>query len=530
MVVRAGWGGGRARSRAALTGEQVDAARRELRELPRGSDPVPDAAGAAQTELEALVLTALNTAFAPWDPVDGPLFGIERTEPRCDGMTLCTGPGHAVPVLEALLPRPHTPWGARAGTPSGIPGLRSSPEHFAAGTELSRVGHEGAIRVRVPVAELSAVREYLAGHRTTPGPPEPWGGQITRSEEALLPAEAPPADALPVDLARARSRVLRRLPVFGGLPAVDLLDAEGGVPGGDDFTARAAHRQAEVRAPFRDWGPGPRLTPRRNVLAVVAAHDAAGSGCTTVALSLAVAAAGQGERVLLVSTDERPGVESLLDGAPARRPGAGPAGRPGVLDVVVCRATELRRTLAARRPYDLVLLDAPPAGRQAVTDACDRWLGVVPLWPRPGDGNAAFRPRVRTADGRVLPTAPPERGAAAGPYRWAHVMRTHGWALTWDIAPKDPAGAFAGRDPARSAGIVLLGARSVPGGGTADLLANWPDAPPLRSSVPRRAARRGAVTGAWWGPAEQDPDASLRAVYEALATHLLPQRPRAAAR
>ncbi|MEV4505400.1 ArsA-related P-loop ATPase [Streptomyces klenkii] len=387
---------------------------------------------------------------------------------------------------------------------SGIPGLRirSQPRSRV---ELFRPGTAAAVTVQLAPGEGAEAHRWIAALPQAQDPMRSAAGW-TAAERASLPAyERWIGDAA------ARSHVLRRLMVFANLPAVTLVDASGAVPSPRDIQQLLLARQRPT--PPTALGRQLSSLPRRDVvragrpsvLAVVSGHTPHGAGVggqgrTTVAARLACALAGHGRRVLLVSTDPHQPLST-----PAAI-GHSETTWPQEVDVLqlrpdIDRLGEQVHERAAATGRDVVLLDSGPGGQQAITRAADAWLGVVGLWQQPRWGHPLLTDEVLGADGRLLPDGWEEQ--------WLRTMRAHRWQVTWRLAPRDAGKMFAPFDPERCAGVVLLGAREVPGARAADYRNAFHVAlPVLHTAIPHIASGRGSA-------------AKKTAAYRALACELL---------
>jgi CobQ/CobB/MinD/ParA nucleotide binding domain len=462
--VTASLGAVRARLRMQLTGETYQ----QARNLAEGRDGVPNVSHPDQIAIEAAILSELDELYAgEGHPLNGDVYGITRTRPTGQGLTLTLAEGVWETVLEWLLPEPDDIDEDRRV--SGIPGLRARalPRRI----ELFRPRTRAAVTLDLPPREAPEARQWLDELRKD-GEPMRSASDWTEPERASLPVyERGNEDAA------ARSAVLRRLLAFQPFPAPRLVGPSGAVPSSQDFEQILAARQRSQHRPEPRprSASSPRLAlpgvPRPVVLAVVSGHlrpsaGLGGQGRTTVASKLAGALADAGHRVMLVDTDFS---------------GQLPSGHRGMQNtdgVTVIRvpaergALERVRKRAAEGGQDVVLLDAGPDQQQAIAGAADGWLGVTALWSHPS-------PLLATepigAGGRLPRT---DLG-------WLETMRVEHWAAGWRLVPRDGEALFAPFAPERCAGVILLGVRETPGARAVDVLSGWRTSlPVLRTTIP----------------------------------------------
>ncbi|MEU5417814.1 hypothetical protein [Streptomyces sp. NPDC020667] len=243
------------------------------------------------------------------------------------------------------------------------------------------------------------------------------------------------------------------------------------------------------------------------VLAVVSGHTPHGAGVggqgrTALAARLGCALAGQGQRVLLASTNPHQPLNTTA------APGHGGTAWPQEVETVQLppdadRLGDRVRERAEASGRDVVLLDAGPDGQRAIAQAADAWLGVVALWQKPRWGHPLLTDEVLGGDGHVLPDGWEQQ--------WLRTMRAHRWQVTWRMAPREAGEMFAPFDPEQCAGVALLGERDVPGARAADYRNAFHVALPLlQTAIPYAASGRGSA-------------AKEAAAYRALACELLGQ-------
>ncbi|MCX4784102.1 MULTISPECIES: hypothetical protein [unclassified Streptomyces] len=459
----------RARLRSQLTGETVQQAHTDL----TGADGVPDADHPEQVALEAAVLGELNETFArEHRPADAHLYGLTRVQPRRDGLTLhLRDDGVWEDILDLLLPEPDPGVDtddAGAVPLAGIPGLRCRALPKAR-LELYRPGTTATVTLQLPKDAAAAAKQWIA-ELPAAGDPMRNAADWTDSERAALPAyQRWAGDPGP------RSRILRRMFAFRGLPKVALIDVHGQVPTDADLQQLLAARNRPLAPTSSPHAGTPRRLPapagRPLIITVTSGHlhgqGAGGLGRTTVAAELARATAGAGRRrVLLVDSD--PNGHAHLQGTPP--PGLS-VERPGALD------PDYVRQLAAADRHDIVILDTQPADQTRAAELADYWLGVAPLWQQPSRNGWFLVEETLGADGRRLPDAWDEN--------WLTTMRAHRWDVRWRVAPRDFDGMFAPFPAQDCAGILLLGEREHPGTRAADYLQDLTtDLPLLPNAIP----------------------------------------------
>lgn len=247
----------RTRARRLYTGE---AHARALNEVRRHRDVLPAASTGAQQDLEARVLAALVGEFGVHRPGDlGGPFALAWVGPREDSLVLAVAGLHRERVVRCLLEA------GTAGDSRRAPGREQrrttgqwiTLSGFAGGTLLLPKDHGPALR---RTAEALADR--------------PTGGR---------PQDAPPAWACAQDGRERASAVLRRVRLFADH---DTVDFGAGLPG-DAVLA----------------GPRPEMLTRAHRPRIVAVvNSKGGHGCSSLAIGLTQALAGQGHRVLHLVT------------------------------------------------------------------------------------------------------------------------------------------------------------------------------------------------------------------------------------
>ncbi|MFD6334245.1 hypothetical protein ACFWGI_32320 [Streptomyces niveus] len=458
----------RARTRARLTGESHAQARLDL----TGPDGVPDAEQPEQAALEAAILSELHGAYdGSHHPLDGAVYGMTRVRPSRASLVLHLADGLWEVVLDLLLPEPDEGLSVEGLSVAGIPGLRCRALAKSR-IVLYRPDTAAGVLLQLPVDDAAAARRWIAELGRN--------GDPMRTATTWTPAEREQLAAYEAQLGdvTARSRVLRRLLAFRGLPAVSLITADGEVPSWADFQQVLA-AGSEVRSaaaartgPVRSLG---RPVDRALVLAVVGGHAGGGLGRggvgrTRAAAGLARALAARGLRVLVVDTDpvgfvqRRAFTGGLPDGV--RLESAVTGGAPDTARV---------RQLAREPHHDIVLLDSGPSEQRTIAEAADHWIGVASLWMRPDP--ELLVDEVTGANGHRLPTGWDET--------WLTVMRANRWTVRWRLAPGDFDNMFAPFPAARCAGIVLLGAREQVGARAQDYLTGLNTAlPVLAPAIP----------------------------------------------
>lgn len=111
---------------------------------------------------------------------------------------------------------------------------------------------------------------------------------------------------------------------------------------------------------------------------LVIAAQKGGSGKTTLTRNLAVAAAGDGWRVLCLDLDPQGSLRAWWEGREADA--------PAMLDRDPAPGALVTTLKAAEGQFDLCLIDTPPAAPQWLTDVlCAANLVLIPVRPSPDD-------------------------------------------------------------------------------------------------------------------------------------------------
>ncbi|MBV6703315.1 hypothetical protein KV557_40595 [Kitasatospora aureofaciens] len=337
------------------------------------------------------------------------MFGIVRTAPAPSGLTLHLSAGSAGYVLDALVPRPEEAamveeW--NADPVIGVPGLRCRLVDDDR-VEIHLAGSGARIEARLPREERAEVAEWIAALEGA------WGSLHDRlsETEARFIQEYRQRNVPATEMSRA----LRRLPAFRDLPGVDfhhtatVHEVGGGLelPDEQDFAVLAARGRSRAPRGSAHRTPGRRTHTWGKVLAVVGGHGAGGAGRSTVAASLAMAAAGQGRRVLVVNTDSNGMVRDFLEPA---------APQPA-------RARWCAISVARPASHAGVHGDAPATHRWMLPIPLHRLLLVLPAQPRGEERSPGTREARDASGSRRQPAT----------YR----VRTTPTARSWRCEPED---------------------------------------------------------------------------------------------
>ncbi|MER6123292.1 hypothetical protein ABT173_11590 [Streptomyces sp. NPDC001795] len=330
-----------ASARAAVTGENYAQALRWIREHGLTDGLAPDAATPEQEALEAALLYVLARPRGPLAPLAnaGSLFGIAKSSPSTDGLTLWAADGAQGELLARLLP-------ARSqATVSGAPGLRWNVDS----AKYLALTAPGTARVRIAAArnDIRHAAEIVAGAGLVPL----WSGPVSPDEEAAWAR----LQASVGNDAPGWSRALRR-------PAL----AREVMAGGWDSAPRAEDLAgaAQALAP-RPHGPvtAPRPVPR----VILVSAERGGLGCTTMSVSLAFGLVRAGLRVALLT--DAVGTTLLPLGAESANTtwfeSLSPADAPPLLVADIGRFGENTGQVLseARERAEVVIVDSAPPHR-----------------------------------------------------------------------------------------------------------------------------------------------------------------------